>query len=100
MTDETKPRQLGIVPLTSEAVNFIYFDGVVAYGVNFGTIQLELGAVALSAVDNTSTKPNAVTVARLRCSPHGAVHLKAAIEKSLELLSSNIRAAGKVATLN
>jgi hypothetical protein len=72
---------------TSELAPFIYMDGVVTFGVNNGTIQLELAANTLLP-EGAGVRTDVVVTAHLRCSPAAAMGLREAIDKVLEMLKS------------
>src|SRR5438045_3395412 len=71
----------------SDAAPVIYFDGVVAYGVNNGTLQLELATNCLvpSDINPQSVRTRILMVAHLRSSRLAAEQLAQAIIKALEL---------------
>ena len=93
MTDATdqsiKPPPVSSATLGAEYAPFIYFDGVLTYGVNFGAVQFELAANVIIPVEGGGTRIELVTTARLRCSPHAAADLKQSIEKALEMLTES-----------
>lgn len=67
----------------SDAAPVIYFDGVIAFGICNGVIQLELAANHLVPVslDGTKIKVKHVIAVHLRCSPDTANNLMEVIEK-------------------
>lgn len=69
----------------SDAAPVIYFDGVVAFGICNGVIQLELAANHLVPVslDGTKVKVKHVIAVHLRCSPDTATNLMEVIEKMI-----------------
>jgi len=85
----TKLPSVGPTALGAEYAPFIYFDGVSAFGVNFGAIQLELAAniVVPDPTGPTGTRTDVTMTAHLRCSPNAAADLKLSIEKALEMLA-------------
>jgi hypothetical protein len=85
VTDETKTGGIKIAPGSSELAPFIYFDGVVTFGVNHGAIQIELGANTI-VPEGTGTKTDVLVTAHLRCSPSAAVSLRDMITKALDMV--------------
>lgn len=93
MADSTaqpvKVPSVGPTALGAEYAPFVYFDGVLTYGVNFGAIQIELGAnvIVPDPASPTGTRTDVVTTAHIRCSPNAVADLKQMIEKVLEMLA-------------
>jgi len=79
--------------LGTEHAPFIYFDGVLTFGVNHGAVQLELAANVIVPV-GTGTRTDIVTTAHIRCSPNAAAGLKEMLEKVLEMLKNMAEQAG------
>jgi hypothetical protein len=67
----------------SDAAPVIYFDGVVAFGIRDGVIQLELGTNQLVPVtlEGTQVKTKIVIAAHLRCTTQTATNLMEIIEQ-------------------
>jgi hypothetical protein len=82
MTDESIG--IKIAAGSSERAPFIYFDGVVTFGVNNGVIQIELAANTIIP-EGVGTKNDVLITAHLRCSPSAAIGLRDAINKALEM---------------
>jgi hypothetical protein len=82
----TPPAEQGIKIATgsTEQAPFIYFDGVVTYGVNFGIIQIELAANILSP-EGKGVRTDVLITAHLRCGPTAAIALRESITKALEM---------------
>jgi hypothetical protein len=75
--------RVGITALTLDQVPFVYFDGVVAHGVNHGMIQLELAAKVVVPDGKGGVTTEVVVTAHVRCSPDAAANLKEAIDHAL-----------------
>ncbi len=90
MADPTDlPAQVPVRPtaLRAEYAPFVYFDGVLTYGVNFGAVQIELAAnIIIPTGGSPPTKVEVVTTAHLRCSPNAIADLRQIIDKVLEML--------------
>jgi len=99
MTDETKAGGIKIAPGSSEQAPFIYFDGVVTYGVNNGAIQIELAANTIMP-DGPGTKTDVLITAHLRCSPAAASALRDMIDKALAMLQLPIDTSSQSAKPN
>lgn len=84
MSDEPKTGGIKVAPSSSEQAPFIYFDGVVTYGVNAGAIQLELAANTL-VPDGPAIRTDVLITAHLRCSPVAAMSLRNSIDKALTM---------------
>jgi hypothetical protein len=86
MAHESSPKGPGIKIATSsnEMAPFIYFDGVATYGVNAGTVQLELTANTIMP-EGTGTRTDVLVTAHLRCSPTAAMALRDVINRTLEM---------------
>lgn len=69
----------------SDAAPVIYFDGIVAFGIRNGVMQLELAVAELVPVtlDGTKVKVKTVITAHLRCAPDVATNLMEVIEKMI-----------------
>jgi hypothetical protein len=93
MTDTTdlpvKPPTVGPTSLGGEYAPFVYFDGVLTYGVRFGAIQVELGAHLIVPIEGGGTRTDIVMIAHLRCSPHAATDLRDNLTKALEMLAKS-----------
>lgn len=68
------------------AVPFIYFDMAPAHGILAGAIQVELAARILNPLAEGGVEVKFVTVARVRCSPLAATHLRNALDAALKML--------------
>ena len=68
------------------AVPFVYFDIAPAHGILAGAIQVELAARTLNPLPAGGVEVKFVTVARIRCSPLAATHLRNALDASLKML--------------
>ncbi len=65
----------------------IYFDLVAAQGVLNGVVQVELARRHLvPETDGVGVSIEVATCARLRCSPHAALQLRAALDSALAML--------------
>jgi hypothetical protein len=88
MTDETnpvtRPPGIKVAAGSSELAPFIFFDGVVPYGISNGVIQLELAANTLVPAGEV-VRTDVFIVAHLRCSPAAANGLRDAVEKALAM---------------
>ena len=84
MTAKSKTGGIKIAPGSSEQAPFIYFDGVVTFGVNGGTIHIELAANTLMP-DGGAVRTDVVITAHLRCSPGAAASLRDSIDKALAM---------------
>ena len=83
--------------LGTDTAPLIYFDGVTAFGVVSGTVQLELAANIILPSTDGGTSTLIRTTAYLRCSSNGAADLKQAIDKALEMAAKQIAGgAGKL----
>jgi hypothetical protein len=71
--------------LGTETAPLIYFDGVTAFGVSMGTIQIELAANVILPRKEGGTTTLIRTTACLRCNSTAAADLAQAIEKALEM---------------
>jgi hypothetical protein len=88
MTDKPDPAPATVpgVMLTNlgaENAPFIYFDGVVTFGMNKGAVQIELAANVINPTPDGGTRTDVVITAHLRCSPAAALDLRQAIEKAM-----------------
>jgi hypothetical protein len=85
-----KPPSAGPTALGAEYAPFIYFDGTLTMGVNFGAIQIELAAniIVPDAVSSTGVRTDVVMTAHLRCSPNAANDLISALQKALEMVKN------------
>jgi len=77
----------------SEAAPFVYFDGVAAFGVMAGAIQIELAGRTIVPDGPKGTSAEFVTTGRLRCSPVAAAALRQAIDNCLKMLEQPPEAA-------
>jgi hypothetical protein len=88
MTDNqdhaVRPPGIKIASGSSEQAPFIYFDGVVTFGVSNGVIQLELAANTIMP-EGTGTNTDVLITAHLRCSPAAANGLRDSIERALAM---------------
>jgi hypothetical protein len=80
-----KAESIRFANLGAEIAPFIYFDGVVAMGMNFGAVQIELAANVLVPAPDGGAPAQVVISAHLRCSPNAAADLRQAIDKALLL---------------
>ncbi len=78
----------------AENAPFIYFDGVVTFGMNKGAVQIELAANVINPTAEGGTTTGLVITAHLRCSPAAAMDLKQAIDKAL-LIGMPVEQAGE-----
>jgi hypothetical protein len=87
----SKPTSVGPTALGAEYAPFIYFDGCMTYGVNFGVIQIELGANVIVPNANTTigARTDVVTTVHLRCSLNAATDLLHAIQKVLAMMEKS-----------
>jgi hypothetical protein len=88
MTDKSNPatpKGFGITVsnLGAESAPFIYFDGVAAFGMHQGLVQIELAANVLNLNGNGGVKNDVVFTAHLRCSPDAARNLQTEIGNAL-----------------
>jgi hypothetical protein len=67
-------------------VPFVYFDMASAHGILAGAIQVELAARTLNPLAGGGVEVKYVTVARVRCSPLAATHLRNALDAALKML--------------
>jgi hypothetical protein len=84
MSDDPKTGRIKVAVGSSEQAPFIYFDGVVTFGVNAGAIQLELAANTL-VPDGAAIRTDVLITAHLRCSPAAAMSLRDSIDKALAM---------------
>jgi hypothetical protein len=82
MSDKPKTAGLKVAAGSSEQAPFIYFDGVITYGVNGGALQIELAASTL-VPDGPAIRTDIVVTAHLRCSRAAAMSLRDSIDKAL-----------------
>lgn len=79
------PRSASPAPAVfgSDAAPVVYFDGVVAFGVRDGIIQLELAVNELVplSLEGTKIKAKVVVIAHLRCTASTALNLAEVIEQ-------------------
>jgi hypothetical protein len=80
-TIEAKPLAVG-----SERAPFVYCDGVLAYGISGGLIQIELAANTLRENGDDGVRTEVVVTAHLRCSPTAAQGLKRALDEALAMI--------------
>ena len=67
---------------------FVYCDGVAAFGVNKGGVEIELSSrTVLPIPDTTGVRHEIVITGHLRCSPAAAIAIREAIEKVLAMLA-------------
>jgi hypothetical protein len=86
MSHESGPKgpSINIAAGSSEQAPFVYFDGVLTYGMIAGVVQLELAAnIVLPA--SRGTRTDLVITAHLRCSPGAALSLRDTINRMLEM---------------
>jgi len=69
----------------NDAAPIIYADYVIAYGVNNGIVQLELGANTLVPGEGSTVKCRPVVTTHLRLSADAAQQIVASITKALDL---------------
>ena len=92
MVDNPNPsvgtvRAVELSKFSAETAPFIYFDRVMATGVQYGTIQLELAASTLVPTPDGKATGVHVITGHLRCSPSAAAELRKAIDNALLLLA-------------
>jgi hypothetical protein len=71
---------------TGATAPFVYFDIVGAYGTMHGAVEVELATRILVPKPDGSTEVKFLSTARLRCSAHGASHLRQALDTALKML--------------
>ena len=72
--------------LSPEAAPFIYADGVAAFGVHNGAIQIELVAgMVCRSEDGQSTCTKFVLTGHLRCSPAAAMALRDSLQGAIDM---------------
>ena len=86
MAHESGPKGpcIETVARSSEQAPFVYFDGVLTYGMIAGVVQLELAA-NIVLPESTGTRTDVVITAHLRCSPGAALSLRDTINRVLEM---------------
>jgi len=86
MAHESGPKGpgLNVAAGSSEQAPFVYFDGVVSYGMHAGVLQLELAANTILP-EGTGTRTDVLITAHLRCSPIAALGLRDTINRMLEM---------------
>jgi hypothetical protein len=94
MADTAATGTIKIAAGSSELAPFVYFDGVVTFGINNSIIQIELGANGISP-EGTGTKTNVLITSHLRCSAAAALSLRDALDKALGMLKSANSAVGQ-----
>jgi hypothetical protein len=80
----------------SDAADFVYFDGAVAYGSANGIIQAELAATVRMPVKvhgKDQVRSRVIVVAHLRTSVEGAMQLMDTLSKALALPKPGDKAA-------
>lgn len=79
------PKGFGITVsnLGAEAAPFIHFDGVAAFGMHQGLVQIELAANVLTPDGKGGVKNEVVVTAHLRCSPIAARNLQQELGNAL-----------------
>jgi hypothetical protein len=85
MADPTDPP---IAPNYEDPRNatIVYFDLAPTFGVLAGAIQIELATRILIPTADGGAHAKIIATARLRCSPTAARSLRAAIDRSLEMI--------------
>jgi hypothetical protein len=68
----------------------VYFDQTSAHGALGGSIEVKLAVRALCPNQDATVDVKLITSGRLRCSPHGARHLIAALNAALEFARATI----------
>jgi hypothetical protein len=69
--------------LGTEDAPFVYFDGVLAFGIHQGVIQIELAANVLNVSGKDDLKNEVIVTAHLRCSLDAAQNLQREIGNAL-----------------
>lgn len=84
MADKPKPKKkvdITVRNLGRENAPFVYFDGVLSFGMHQGVVQLELAANVLDVCGEL--KNEVVVTAHLRCSPSAARNLQQELGNAL-----------------
>jgi hypothetical protein len=74
--------------LAADTAPFIYFEGVVGFGINNGVIQLEVAANVATPTDRA-----VIVTGHLRCTLPAAMALRQSIDRAVELLKNTSQAA-------
>jgi hypothetical protein len=82
-TATAKVAGITVSNLGAETAPFIYFDGVMTFGMNKGAVQIELAANVINPTSDGGTRNDVVVTAHIRCSPAAAMDLQQAIGKAI-----------------
>ena len=86
MSDTTaSDKKVGFDVVGNASAPFVYFDRAATYGLNGGTIQVELVAATILP-DGAATKTQVVATCHLRCSPDAARSLIGSLNSALAML--------------
>lgn len=79
------PKGFGITVsnLGAESAPFIYFDGVMTFGIHQGVVQIELAANVLNLDGKGGVRNEVVVTAHLRCSLDAARNLQQELGNAL-----------------
>jgi hypothetical protein len=93
---DTNPQsaQGTVVIAGNESAPFLYFDGVSAFGMQNGAIQIELAARTIVPIPDGGTRNEFVATAHLRCSPAAATALKEALDGALAMFAQATQQGG------
>jgi|SRR5271154_4758028 len=85
MADNPKEKtvSIGVRNLGAEDAPFVYFDGVLAFGMHQGVVQIELASNVLNVSGKDDLKNEVIVTAHLRCSPDAARNLQREIGNAL-----------------
>ena len=82
----TNPKAVPAVLLKNAGLApVIFFDGVPAYGLLNGVVELELAVRMLAPKSDGNVAVDMTCVAHLRCSLAAAVNLRDAVDKAIEM---------------
>jgi hypothetical protein len=88
MADKPDPKTSKTLGITArnlgvENAPFVYFDGVMTFGMHQGLVQIELAANVLNLDGKGGVKNEVVVTAHLRCSPDAAQNLQRELGNAL-----------------
>jgi hypothetical protein len=87
MTETTDRPVSSVNPLGTKDAPFIYFDGITAFGMNHGVVQVELAANVITPDGHGGIRQEVAMTCHLRCSPNAAADLRQTLEKALLLVA-------------